>query len=665
MRINTILIGLFTMIFTGCSGTMTLLYCGDGELDPGEECDDGNRMDGDGCNARCKWEDDADGGPGPDLDGDGDTDADGDTDTDADSDIDTGLPPCSGANTCMTNAQCRNAGGIQITSQECADSSKVCCYVPDPEDSDTVPVCTPDDYEPNDSLNKAFELLPWVYFEAVVCPEDHDFYTVYLEEGDVLFVNILFDNASGDLDLALYDDANNRVALSETISDDEAFEYTAPDAGYYYIEVYAWMDDWNVYTMNVTLEENTTPTDIPTDIPTDTDVAPTCPSDDEYEQNDSLAEAYGLAAPADIEAVVCTGDADFYAIPLNRGDYVDISLQFIDNQGDLDMRLRAPNSDVLSISESITDNEAIRYTAETSGVHTVEIYGWQDAQNLYQLRVEVTGEDGGTETETDTLDIDGGTDTGPALTCPEDDALENNDSISDPTAIDAPFTADAIVCRGDNDYFGIPLRIGQEIEINIYFIDELGDVDLGLYDPEGDVLTVSQSVSDNERIVFTATETGTHYIRVYGWQNAENTYTIDVAVQDTETDTSPTCPLDDMWEDNDTRQTATVIPSPYAEYAIVCSGDEDWYAIDLEEDAEINIDLLFQHADGNLDLMLTNPTAGFTLLQESLTNNEQISAQVTAAGTYWIRVAGATSSDESPYMLQVTATGGSSMDAGL
>ena len=30
--------------------------CGDGHLDPGEECDDGNRINGDGCSADCKIE---------------------------------------------------------------------------------------------------------------------------------------------------------------------------------------------------------------------------------------------------------------------------------------------------------------------------------------------------------------------------------------------------------------------------------------------------------------------------------------------------------------------------------------------------------------------------------------------------------------------------------
>ena len=30
--------------------------CGDGNLDPGEECDDGNNLDGDGCSSQCTIE---------------------------------------------------------------------------------------------------------------------------------------------------------------------------------------------------------------------------------------------------------------------------------------------------------------------------------------------------------------------------------------------------------------------------------------------------------------------------------------------------------------------------------------------------------------------------------------------------------------------------------
>ena len=41
----------------GCSAACTVEpFCGDGNVDPGEACDDGNRVDGDGCDSNCKIE---------------------------------------------------------------------------------------------------------------------------------------------------------------------------------------------------------------------------------------------------------------------------------------------------------------------------------------------------------------------------------------------------------------------------------------------------------------------------------------------------------------------------------------------------------------------------------------------------------------------------------
>jgi len=39
-----------------CRNDCTVPFCGDGILDAGEQCDDGNNADGDGCSAMCTWE---------------------------------------------------------------------------------------------------------------------------------------------------------------------------------------------------------------------------------------------------------------------------------------------------------------------------------------------------------------------------------------------------------------------------------------------------------------------------------------------------------------------------------------------------------------------------------------------------------------------------------
>ena len=43
-------------------GIPRVARCGDGIVDPGEECDDGNNVSGDGCSATCEYDFDAGGG---------------------------------------------------------------------------------------------------------------------------------------------------------------------------------------------------------------------------------------------------------------------------------------------------------------------------------------------------------------------------------------------------------------------------------------------------------------------------------------------------------------------------------------------------------------------------------------------------------------------------
>src|ERR1041384_5039512 len=45
----------------GCSPACAIESCGNGELDPGEQCDDGNLVPGDGCNSQCQIEECGDG----------------------------------------------------------------------------------------------------------------------------------------------------------------------------------------------------------------------------------------------------------------------------------------------------------------------------------------------------------------------------------------------------------------------------------------------------------------------------------------------------------------------------------------------------------------------------------------------------------------------------
>jgi cysteine-rich repeat protein len=50
------ILGLLALVASGCTTSASVAVCGDGILDPGEGCDDGNNISGDGCSATCTVE---------------------------------------------------------------------------------------------------------------------------------------------------------------------------------------------------------------------------------------------------------------------------------------------------------------------------------------------------------------------------------------------------------------------------------------------------------------------------------------------------------------------------------------------------------------------------------------------------------------------------------
>ena len=99
-------------------GVTTVLNCGNGEQEPGEQCDDGNRLDGDGCSATCHVE----------------TTGCGNGTVDAGEDCDLGEGVNGTAGVCctasctfvLTGTQCRAAAGQCDAAESCTGTSTSC-----------------------------------------------------------------------------------------------------------------------------------------------------------------------------------------------------------------------------------------------------------------------------------------------------------------------------------------------------------------------------------------------------------------------------------------------------------------------------------------------------------------------------------------------------------
>jgi hypothetical protein len=107
----------------------------------------------------------------------------------------------------------------------------------------TQPIQTDDNYEENDSFNKAYDLsaLDNTWLSTVNgfgIQADEDWYRINVTPGyQRVLVDVRFTHSAGDIDVELYDATGTWLASSSSIEDNEFLSYRAASAGTYYINV--------------------------------------------------------------------------------------------------------------------------------------------------------------------------------------------------------------------------------------------------------------------------------------------------------------------------------------------------------------------------------------------------------------------------------------------
>ncbi|MBU0552274.1 lamin tail domain-containing protein [Myxococcota bacterium] len=113
------------------------------------------------------------------------------------------------------------------------------------------------------------------------------------------------------------------------------------------------------------------------------------------------------------------------------------------------------------------------------------------------------------------------------LACPDsDDMYEENDDLASPAQLPLD-GAEAIVCAGDSDFFIIEGFARCEFTITTDFTHGNGDVDIYLYDDQGNELSSSVGLGDREEIVYAVAQDMNLIVEVALAGNSEgNTYTL-------------------------------------------------------------------------------------------------------------------------------------------
>ncbi len=248
-----------------------------------------------------------------------------------------------------------------------------------------------------------------------------------------------------------------------------------------------------------------------------------------------------------------------------------------------------------------------------------------------------------------------------------DDEFESNDTRSEALAggalgqgrYDGMVSCPGSV-GGDDDWYRVDVAETGKLTASI--LGELtSDLDLSLHTSDGMLVTASTGPIAEEGITRTL-EPGTYYLRVKAFVRigldaiGRNAYTLDYALTP-----GGFCEDDDDEDDDNAAQarTATIWPDAFSSTTnAICSGDDDWYEIELYAGETVAVDLTFDQATPteNLDLHFydanggnltpcseANPTTCSSFQGQSIDSNEHYEYTAPSSGgpfTYYVVVRG-------------------------
>jgi len=115
----------------------------------------------------------------------------------------------------------------------------------------------------------------------------------------------------------------------------------------------------------------------------------------------------------------------------------------------------------------------------------------------------------------------------------EDDTYEPNDTAPYAATLEAGAYADLQLCKNDLDWYRVKAEAGQTLAVSLLFALADGDLDLRLYSATNlaQQLAVGADVAEGEALSYVAQEGGWYYLRVSGFEDAENVYALEVSLQ--------------------------------------------------------------------------------------------------------------------------------------
>ena len=327
-------------------------------------------------------------------------------------------------------------------------------------------------------------------------------------------MDVLFSQASGDVDVRLMDTEGRTISSSTGEADNERLSLDDLVAGTYIIEVYGYRGALNNYSLNF----NT----------------PAAESADRFEVNNTRETATDLRTIAGELLVenlsIHTGsDRDFYQFvttgAATADNYVDVL--FAHAGGDVDVRLLNSQGTLIRSSTGALDNERLSLQGLAAGTYFVEVYGYSGARNNYALSFNTPA----------------------AETADRFEVNNTRQTATDLRALSGALALDDLSIHNgtDRDFYQFTIAAGATAAnfIQVGFAHSAGDVDARLLNAQGTVIQSSTGTVDNERLSLAGLAAGTYFLEVFGDNSSvTNNYSLTF---DTPVSGGANDPTEDAW----------------------------------------------------------------------------------------------------------------------
>lgn len=472
------------------------------------------------------------------------------------------------------------------------------------------PLCVPDAVgAPAPGGAELVEGSELVTHGASLCPGEADWYMVQTFGSASVTAAIMFPHALGDLDVRIFDGDLELASASAPGAGFEVASVANVSAGTWYVEVRGATDlDHNGYALSIKTASSAS-----------------C-------QLDSMEVNDGPIGAPDFEGLheqltLCPGDVDWFAttVPAGQGlvstiTYANFSAQLAVDVIDVDGATLLASAPGAPFPKGVkTQAAAYEVAPKAKTVYTrvrrVEpLIGDQFVP--YSLQVAVV----------------------PGF-CVDDDAEPDSGwDLAHPLPTLPGQSVTGKLCPGDpGDWFAVTLDGASVLTVDLEHQVDLSPLDLALIRPDG--VTVEPVVASwfnglGKTLTFDASKSdgssGTWYVRVSGETAA--TYRISAAVA-----SKSACPLDDLWEPNDTPLSSKSLPAGSTISPYFCANNPDFFQIQASPGGSLTVSVTPPASSPKVVFQLLDPDLGLAW-SETVTAAKQLSlgGQITKSGIWFL-----------------------------